>query len=347
MTTYSTVIATRNRPAALSLSLPLQLAQSHLPERIVVVDGSDDPSETRALVDRLAAGSPVPLVHLATEPGAARQRNLGLAHVSSDVTVFPDDDSLVHPGALAAMMRVYDLDEAGRIGGVCGTETRHPPPGVLDGEATPYEQRRSDRLKARVARVRVRLEDRLVPDPMKLAAHRLMRRLPPPEPWLAREGVERVEWMTGFRMSFRTASLRAGFNEALGRYALFEDVDAGLGVLARGQALVAARDALVYHHKSPERRSGGRELGVMHVLNRAYVTCRTGLVDARLRGALRRHARFKAFQYGLGAATAFERERLAGARAAARVIDELCDAAPDAVNATYLRLRAACARPDA
>jgi GT2 family glycosyltransferase len=139
-------------------------------------------------------------------------------------------------------------------------------------------------------------------------------------------------------MSFRTASARVGFNEALGRYAVFEDIDMGLRVLAQGQALVVARKAQVYHHKSPERRSGGLELGVRHVLNRAYVTCRTGLVDARLRGTLRRYARFKAFTYGLGAATSFERERMAGARAAERVIDELCDAPLEALDATYLRL---------
>lgn len=345
MTTYSTVIVTRNRPTALALSLPLQLAQSRLPERIVVVDSSDDPSENRALVERLDGA--VPVLHRTSTPGMTLQRNVGLGLVDSDVTFFPDDDSLVHPGALDAMMRVYDLDEASRIGGVGGVETRHPPPGVLEGEVAPYRRRRSDRIKGRVAHVRARVEDRLVPDPMKLAARRLMARLPSPEPWLAGEGVERVEWITGFRMSFRTPSARVGFNEALGRYALFEDIDMGLRVLAQGQALVVVREAQVYHHKSPERRSGGQELGAMHVLNRAYVTCRTGLVDARLRGALRRYARFKAFQYGVGAATPFERERLVGARAAARVIDELCDATPEALDATYLRLREAVTRPGA
>jgi glycosyltransferase involved in cell wall biosynthesis len=162
MTTYSTVIATRNRPAALALSLPLQLAQSRLPERIVVVDSSDNPFENRALVERLNGA--VPILHQTSIPGSSIQRNIGLGLVDSDVTFFPDDDSLVHPDALAAIMRVYDLDEACRIGGVGGFETRHAPPGVLEGKIAPYKLRSSDRIKARVAHVRSQVENQLVPD---------------------------------------------------------------------------------------------------------------------------------------------------------------------------------------
>lgn len=344
MTTYSTVIATRNRPEALALSLPLHLAQSRLPERIIVVDGSDDPSANAALVARVAATSPIPLSHQPSPPGASLQRNAGIDQVTSDVTFLPDDDSLVLPGALDAMMRIYDRDAAGRIGGVAATETRRRPsdPGARAApEAAPaYRMRRSDRLKALIAPTRARIEDRLVPDPMKLAAHRLMARLPAPEPWLAEEDAARVEWMTGFRMSFRTPVIRAvGFNEGLGRYALFEDVDAGLGVL-RTHALVTTSRALIYHHKAPEDRAGGRQLGALHVLNRAYVTLRHAPLDGRLRAAILRHARYKALQYRLEPGD-FGRDRFAGAQAAIAALPELMAAAPGALDAAYLRLRPA------
>ena len=257
-TSFATIIVTRNRPTALALSLPLHLAQSRLPERVLVIDSSDDPSENRKLVERLAATTSVPLEHQVSVPGISLQRNIGLAQIRSDVVFFPDDDSLVHPDALARMMLIYDMDKDGRIGGVCAVETVLPPSGALDGQAASYEKRKVDRIRARVAPLRTRLEDRLFPDPMKLVAQRLQQHLPPPESWIAANNAVWVEWMTGFRMSFRTSVIKkVGFNENLGRYALYEDIDAGLGVLAGGHSLVAARDAQIYHHKAPENRTGG------------------------------------------------------------------------------------------
>jgi glycosyltransferase involved in cell wall biosynthesis len=341
-TSFSTVIVTRNRPAALALSLPLLLTQSRLPERILVVDSSDDMSANRALVAQAAARAPMPVEHLASAAGMTLQRNVGLARIDSDVVVFPDDDSLVHPGALAAMMRLYDLDTDRRIGGVCAAETPLPPEGALDGAPGAYAKRGSDRLRGRLAARRMRFENRFFPDPMKLAARRLQDRLPP-LPWLAAENAVRVEWMTGFRMSFRTEIVRrVGFNENLGRYALYEDVDAGLGVLRGGHDLVAALDARIYHHKAPENRAAGRQMGVITILNRAYVTLRSGAADADILAALTRQARFRILEFRLGARGAYGRDRLAGARAAYRLLPELIASPPGRLDATYLRLRQSC-----
>jgi GT2 family glycosyltransferase len=149
--------------------------------------------------------------------------------------------------------------------------------------------------------------------------------------------------MTGFRMSFRTDVVRrVGFNENLGRYALYEDVDAGLGVLRGGHDLVAAKSAQIYHHKAPETRTAGRQMGVINILNRAYVTLRSGAADAGIVAALTRQARFRLFELRLGARGAYGRDRLAGARAAYRRLPELIASPPDRLDATYLRLRQSC-----
>lgn len=345
-TSFSTVIVTRNRPAALALSLPLLLTQSRLPERILVVDSSEDMVANRALVDRAAATSPVPIEHLASAAGMTLQRNVGLTRIESDVVFFPDDDSLVHPEALARMMRIYDLDTGHHIGGVCAAETTIPPEGALagpeDGQTEVYRKRGIDRLRARIAGRRMRLENRFFPDPMKLAARRLQADLPPPEPWLTAENAVRVEWMTGFRMSFRVDVIRkVGFNENLGRYALYEDVDAALGVLRIGYSLVAAKDARIYHHKAPENRAGGWQMGVINILNRAYVTLRSGATDAHVLAALKRQAQFRIFEFRLGAKGPYGQARLAGARAACRLLPDLIASPPDDLDATYLRLRQA------
>jgi hypothetical protein len=365
------VIVTRNRPEALALSLPLHLAQSRLPEAVIVIDSSDDPGPNRALVARLGAASPVPVSHHASPPGMTVQRNIGLAMVATEVVFFPDDDSLVLPGALAAMLRIYDRDTAGRIGGVCAAAALAPPPGVLDapgqgaetagaetagaetaGAGTAaggaYRMRLGDRIRAQVIRPRRFVEDRLVPTPFHLVAARKQARLPAPPAWLGEENAITVPWMGGFRMSFRTAVVaRRGFDEALGRYALFEDIDAGFGVLDT-HLLIGARNALIYHHKAPERRANGRALGAMQILNHAYVVARSGETDAGVRRALDRFAAWKVAQYALGAlgdaggGGGFGRDRLAGARAARAVIGTLLDTPPALLADRYRDLRAAC-----
>ncbi|MFN3937457.1 MAG: glycosyltransferase family 2 protein [Gemmobacter sp.] len=341
-TRYTTVIVTRNRPAALALSLPLHLGADRLPDAVLVIDSSDDLAPNRTLIERLRPGTLVPLQHVPAPPGMTVQRNIGLAMVGTEVVFFPDDDSLMLPGAIEAMLRIYDRDADRLIGGVCAAASPVPPPGVLDRGDLPYRMTRADRLRARLAQPRRRFEDRFFRDPFHLVAERLQARLPAPPSWLAEENAIVVPWMTGFRMSFRTEVIRrSGFCETLGRYALLEDIDAGFGVL-RSHHLIGARNARIYHHKAPERRANGRALGAMQLLNHAYVIARSGETDAAMRAALRRFEAGKILQYALGARGRFGRDRLAGAWAAARVGMQLLHAPPDRVEALYLDLRARC-----
>lgn len=341
-TQYSTVIVTRNRPEALALSLPLMLGQSRLPQDILVVDSSDDPLPNQTLVDRLAAQTDVPLRHMTSPAGMTVQRNIGLAQVSSEVVFFPDDDSLVLPGSLEAMMRIYDLDTQGVVGGVCSAEAKSPPDGVLSRPQVGYQMTSADRLKARISRSRYALEERLFRDPFFLAAERKYATLPAAPAWLTGENAILVPWMTGFRMSFRTELIRrTGFNEYLGRYALCEDIDAGFGIL-RDHLLIGARNAQIYHHKAPARRANGRAMGAMHILNRAYVLACAQENDARMLAMMRRFSLYKIAQYALGARGSFGRDRLAGARAAYKLMPGLFSAAPEDLTPLYLRLRAAC-----
>lgn len=340
-TEYSIVIATRNRPEALVLSLPLMLLQSRLPQDILVIDSSDDPSANIALVSRLCSTTKVPLRHMTSPSGSSIQRNIGLTHVGSEVVFFPDDDSLVHPGALEAMMRIYDLDLDRIVGGVCSAEATVPPEGVLTEVTKAYRMSRSDRLKARIARTRFAFEEKFFRDPFFYCAERRYARLPLAPPWLERENAILVPWMTGFRMSFRTDLIRqSGFNEQLGSYALFEDVDACFGIL-RSHLLVGARQAQIYHHKAPARRANGRAMGAMQLLNRAYVLARARETDAHMIHLMRRFARYKIAQYALGARTDFGRDRLAGAKAASRLLPSLFGAHSEELTPLYLRLRAA------
>lgn len=342
-TTYTTVIVTRNRADALALSLPLHLAQSRRPEAIWVIDSSDDPSENQALTARLGGQTSVPVHHVVSPPGMTLQRNIGLKEVRSDVVFFPDDDSLVYPGALEAMMQIYDRDEARCIGGVCAREALTPPPGVLPAQPR-YKMTFADRMRARISVQRFALEAWLVPNPRILAAQLLYQRLPPAPSWLAEEDAVTVEWMTGFRMSFRTESIRkSGFSEALRLYGVFEDVDASYQVLQE-QILVGAHRADIYHHKAPERRANGRSLGARQVLNSAYVLARANVMEgaagARIARAYRRYTLYKCAQYLVGISSAFGRARLAGAWEARRAAKALLHCPPETRDSLYATLSA-------
>lgn len=347
ITTYSTIVATRNRPDALALSLPLILAQSRPPETVLVVDSSDDPRTNAELVAQLAAGTKIPLAHRTSSPGLPLQRNIGLSGITTDVTMFPDDDSLLYPDAMEHTMRIYDLDSAGRVGGVRTAEARTAPPGVLNaparaaGPGPAYRMRTTDRIKALISRRRYALEAKLFPEPFAVIGNRMTARLGTMPDALVSEGAVTIPWMTGFRMSFRTPLIRArGFNQHLGRYALFEDIDASLGILQGGHLLIGAPKAKIFHHKAPERRANGATIGAMHVLNRAYVVARTGQTDCGTRRMTRRYLAYKIAQYLSGATSKFGRERLAGARAAYAATNEIFAASPEKLDATYLHWRA-------
>jgi len=339
--TYAAVIATRNRPEALKLSLPLLLSQSRPPAQVIVVDSSDDHGPIREIVDRAAAASGQKIRFIESSPGTSLQRNLGLAEVMTDVTFFPDDDSLLPSGTMAEIMQIYELDGEGLVGGVCSAEALSVPPELARIVQGVYSVRREVRLMRVILRLRRAIEARLFPDPFLYCAAKHYRTLRKPD-WLETQNAVLVDWMTGFRMSFRTEVIRKlGFDEALGRYALFEDTDASFQTL-RTHALVGARNAKIYHHKAPERRGAGRELGAVQILNRAYVVAKTGNLDARLTGQIRRYALYKILLYALRIDSAYGRSRLRGAWAAYRGLSRLLGAPPDRLTETYLAVRAEC-----
>jgi GT2 family glycosyltransferase len=166
-------------------------------------------------------------------PGTSLQRNRGLAEVATDVVLFPDDDSLLLPGAREHILRIYELDTEGIVGGVCSAEAQTAPREILATAEESYRMTPADRIRRAINRRLRRIVQRLFPDPFFYLAEKRYRALPVPD-WLAAENAVLVPWMVGFRMSFRTEVVRAvGFDVALGRYALNEDLDASLRVPER------------------------------------------------------------------------------------------------------------------
>lgn len=336
---YEVVIATCNRPNVLKVSIPLILMQDRPPLRLIIVDASDNHDEVRRAIANSIVGFSVDVKILRSHPNNALQRNIGIEHVSSPVVMFPDDDSLWWPGVAQGIMRIYERDKNGDIGGVCARPTKHPPPGIDLAENVGHKMRISDRVRQQIERVRHNFDNRFCPDPHWVHGKSRWNVRPMPD-WLSNENAKLVEYMGGFRMSFRTEVLRqfGGFDEDLGRYvgwAACEDADASFKVLQK-YLIVGAHNAKVFHYKSPNRRAGGFELGFITLFNRAYVISRYAPKGSVARSALKRFSIYKVMLYMLGTHTQFGRDRVRGCLLALRFINELLNTHSDCLRDRYL-----------
>jgi glycosyltransferase involved in cell wall biosynthesis len=296
------------------------LEQSRPPSQLIVIDSSDDHQATVDVVKDSVREFPIDLTILPSERGLTLQRNASLPLIKHPVVFFPDDDSIWFPGVAAAQMEVYVRDEAGRIAAVCAAESSSPPPDWELEVASSYQMNWKHRLQQKIAATRVKVESRFFPDPALLLGKSFWPPASELPHWLAEEDVVVVPWMTGFRMSFRTEVIRqVRFDENLTRYSLFEDIDASFGAWQLGW-VVGARKARVYHYRSPEKRDQGRRLGAQQLLNKAYVIHKHSPLGHPARERMNAFARYKVFQYRMGAMDSFGRERYEGAVAARAAI---------------------------
>jgi glycosyltransferase involved in cell wall biosynthesis len=317
------------------------LGQSFLPRKIFIVDSSDNACPVAAITAKANQHHGIEVVHLRAPPGTSLQRNIGLAYASASVTLFLDDDSLLLPGAIAAIMRIYQADRNQEVGGVCSREAVHASGSIIHKARTAYAMRVIDAIKLRLSKSRYRIEARLFPDPLLLHGKLELGKKKPP-PWLERENATLVEHMTGFRMSFRTRLIKdCGFDEILGRYALAEDIDASFAIL-KTHLLVGANTAEIFHYKDPDRRDTGHTLGVTHILNQAYVICKHAPRGSLARSRLKPFVRYKIFLYTLTLGSSFGRARLLGALRAYQFLDDLLQSPPSDLAKAYLEVRNKC-----
>lgn len=261
--TYSIVVATKNRLADLRISLPIFAGQTVLPSQIIIVDSSDDHESVAAFISSLASEA-IEWSIIRSRPGLPYQRNRGLELCKGDIVFFPDDDSIWLPNTAQVQLDVYREDVQRVISAACAKEIFTNP---LNGSSIslasePDVVGHIPSLKRRRMLIGV---DPLTKLGSEFVASTKFR------PGRSSGDIKPVEYMTGFRMSFRTEIIKSfGFDEALVGYAPFEDVDASLSAWRLG-AVVACLKSNVYHNKFQGKRGDGRTIGVMNVLNRAYV----------------------------------------------------------------------------
>lgn len=106
----SIVIATRNRPALLAECLAGIARQdfSGNVEEVIVVDNSDNPTETKDVVTSAECRWPLSIL-FSSPPGVSRARNKGLFAARGDVTVFLDDDEVPKEDWLSELLAPFSL----------------------------------------------------------------------------------------------------------------------------------------------------------------------------------------------------------------------------------------------
>jgi glycosyltransferase involved in cell wall biosynthesis len=99
----SLIITTYNWKEALELSILSALRQTCMPDEIIIADdGSGE--DTRRLIDGMATGSPVPIVHVWQEDKgfrAARVRNKAIIKATGEYILFIDGDIILHRAFIA------------------------------------------------------------------------------------------------------------------------------------------------------------------------------------------------------------------------------------------------------
>jgi len=337
---YAIVIATRNRIGALRASLPHMLSQQPRASQLIVVDSSDDHDPVRRLVQEVATENNVPHSVLHTSRGASLQRNIGLALVKHPIVFFPDDDSIFFPNTSKSILDVYIRDQGRQVAAVCAFEALSAPANLeTDQLAYPTERRKATRQGA--LRLRSKVERIFFPDPIRTYAKHLIAKAQIPN-WTHELGLVPVEWMTGFRMTFRTElAFKYKFDENLTRYSLFEDRDISLKMWIEGSVL-ATPSAKIYHHKSPEKRDDGYRMGVIQILNLAYLTAKHTPLSHSSRSYLRRFCLYKATLYRLSSKDKFTQSRFEGAKAALQQLSSFISSHPNEAASTYHRALTVC-----
>lgn len=102
---FSLILATVNRTQEIESFLGSLDAQTYNNFELIVVDQNGD-DRLVALLRRFQKR--LPILHLYSDKGLSRARNVGLKHTTGDIIAFPDDDCLYPPDLLEKVARFFD-----------------------------------------------------------------------------------------------------------------------------------------------------------------------------------------------------------------------------------------------
>jgi GT2 family glycosyltransferase len=257
------IIATRNRPSELAITVRSVVDQTLLPAELCIVDSSDE-TPARAAVERMCseAGLKLDYLHPASS-GLPRQRNVGLDRTTGDPVFLIDDDVRLEPDCHERVLEEYD-----RWGQQVG--------GVRAAPVTPSKPPRASIAWRRLFGIGGWWPE---------ASGKVRKGF-----WLEgtsfSAGTRKQEAFVGYFMSYRRAVFDTErFDEALSGYASQEDIDFSYRV-SRHWVLIQTPHARCEHFKTGTDRMPSLKLERMKLANHFYLFRKNMPQDLRHQGAL-------------------------------------------------------------
>jgi len=100
----SLILATKNRVEEVANFVQFLAQQQYANLELIVVDQNKD---DRLEADLIQTKLRFPIIHLRSEPGLSRARNVGIAFATGDIIAFPDDDCWYPAGLLARVVSEF------------------------------------------------------------------------------------------------------------------------------------------------------------------------------------------------------------------------------------------------
>ena len=271
--TWALVIATCNRQATLMRCLGLAAAQTRLPKEIVIVDASDNLTQTKEMVQKLLQDNNLDLdlqYVAANRKASASQRNQGIALASADVVFLIDDDSMMYPNCAENIMAIYEADTSQQVAAVGATPAALPSD-ANDEERLQAQSRQLNPLARRwywlgkTLRSRVlRVTNLFYPYDGSYPALQIPDTV---KPLITR----RTSTIGGYRLTARREMIaEVKFEELLERYTAGEDLDATYRLSKLG-AMVNAADASLCHLQDSSNRFSLYKRTALHAMNIAVL----------------------------------------------------------------------------
>lgn len=247
----SVIICTRNRFDDFVKTLPSVVAQTRLPDELIIVDSSDE----KKLESYIGSTNlPFPICYLHTQPGLTLQRNHGIRESKGDLLFFFDDDVDLNVNYLAEAEKVFLNDTTHKIGAVGGKIIEKTPPSVR----LKLEQFTFQVLRLIFGVVGTR-NGKFYPSGMPSHPHK-------------NQPSGFIECLSGCCMAFRREVFeKAKFDEALAHYGLMEDVDISKQTLDAGYKIYYQISAALIHNESPMNRLKVQQWAEMSVVNYDYL----------------------------------------------------------------------------
>ena len=246
------VVATKDRPGDLRIMLRSLAGQSRRPDQVVIVDSSADPVQS---VAEEFGGLNVKYIHV-DRPSASGQRNTGIRAVDEgmDLIAFMDDDAVLEPGSLEAMLNFWRAAPAD-MGGAAFNWLNFQPTG-------------GGWLK-RSALCRW------------LGLYSPMKGQVMPSGWQTLAGIVSettvVQWLpSGASVWRKDIFQKFRFDEFFDGYSYLEDLDFSFSV-GRHYKLAVVAGAGFRHYPSPSGRGSMVRFGKVEVRNRLYFVRKHGL----------------------------------------------------------------------